>query len=35
MTVKPVKMRQTFGCIGADAMVEVEHCLAVFQGIAK
>lgn len=35
MTVKRDKLGQAFGCIAADAMVEVERCLAVFLGIAK
>ena len=35
MTVKRDKVGQAFGCIDADAMVEVERCLAVFLGIAK
>ena len=35
MTVKRDKLGQAFGCIDADAMVEVERCLAVFLGIAK
>jgi mRNA interferase MazF len=35
MTVKRDKLGQSFGRIDADAMVEVERCLAVFLGIAK
>jgi len=35
MTVKRDKLRPTFGRIDAEAMVEVERCLAVFLGIAK
>jgi mRNA interferase MazF len=35
MTVKRDKVGQAFGRINADAMVEVERCLAVFLGIAK
>lgn len=35
MTVKRGKVGQAFGRIDADAMVEVERCLAVFLGIAK
>ncbi len=35
MTAKQGKVGQAFGHIEADAMVEVEHCLAVFLGIAK
>jgi mRNA interferase MazF len=35
MTVKRDKLGPTFGRISADAMVEVERCLAVFLGIAK
>jgi len=35
MTVKRDKIGQPFGRIDADAMVEVERCLAVFLGIAK
>jgi mRNA interferase MazF len=35
MTVKRDKVGPAFGHIGADAMVEVERCLAVFLGIAK
>ncbi|CAI08015.1 MazF-like predicted growth inhibitor,ccdB family [Aromatoleum aromaticum EbN1] len=35
MTVKRAKIGQAFGRIDADAMVEVERCLAVFLGIAK
>jgi len=35
MTVKHDKLGQAFGRIDADAMVEVERCLAVFLGIAK
>lgn len=35
MTVKRDKVGQAFGYIDADAMVEVERCLAVFFGIAK
>ena len=35
MTVKRDKVRPAFGRIDADALVEVERCLAVFLGIAK
>jgi mRNA interferase MazF len=35
MTVKRGKVGPAFGRIDADAMVEVERCLAVFLGIAK
>lgn len=35
MTVKRDKVGQAFGRIDADALVEVERCLAVFLGIAK
>ena len=35
MTVKRDKIGQAFGRIDADAMVEIERCLAVFLGIAK
>lgn len=35
MTVKRDKVGASFGHIDADAMVEVERCLAVFLGIAK
>lgn len=35
MTVKRDKIGPAFGCIDADALVEVERCLAVFLGIAK
>ena len=36
MTVKRDKVAPNpFGCIDADALVEVERCLAVFLGIAK
>jgi len=35
MTVKRGKVGAVFGRIDADAMVEVERCLAVFLGIAK
>ncbi len=35
MTVKRNKLGQAFGRIDADAMIEVERCLAVFLGIAK
>ncbi len=35
MTVKRNKVGQAFGRIDADALVEVERCLAVFFGIAK
>ena len=35
MTVKRDKVGQAFGRIEADAMVEVERCLAVFLGIVK
>lgn len=35
LTVKHDKVGQAFGHIDADAMVEIERCLAVFLGIAK
>ena len=35
MTVKRDKVGPSFGYIDADALVEVERCLAVFLGIAK
>jgi mRNA interferase MazF len=35
MTVKRDKVGNVFGRINAEAMVEVERCLAVFLGIAK
>jgi len=35
MTLKRDRVRPTFGRIDADALVEVERCLAVFLGIAK
>jgi mRNA interferase MazF len=35
MTVKRGRLGPAFGCIDADALVEVERCLAVFLGIAK
>ena len=35
MTVKRDKVGPTFGRIEAEAMMEVERCLAVFLGIAK
>lgn len=35
MTVKRDKVGPAFGRIEADALVEVERCLAVFLGIAK
>lgn len=35
MTVRCDKLGQTFGCIDAATLVEVERCLAVFLGIAK
>ena len=35
MTVKRDKVGPAFGCVDADALVEVERCLAVFLGIAK
>ena len=35
MTVRRDKLGQAFGRIDADAMVEIERCLAVFLGIAK
>ena len=34
MTVKRENLGATFGRIGADTLVEVERCLAVFLGIA-
>lgn len=35
MTVKRDKIGPAFGRIDAEAMVEIERCLAVFLGIAK
>lgn len=35
MTIKRDKLGPTFGRIDADALVELERCLAVFLGIAK
>ena len=35
MTVKSDKVGSAFGRIGADALIVVERCLAVFLGIAK
>ena len=35
MTVKSDKVGPAFGRIGAETLVEVERCLAVFLGIAK
>lgn len=35
ITVRRDKLGQAFGRIEADALVEVERCLAVFLGIAK
>ena len=35
MTVKRDKIGPSFGRIDADALIEVERCLAVFLGIAK
>ncbi len=35
MTMKRNKVGPAFGYINADALVEVERCLAVFLGIAK
>jgi mRNA interferase MazF len=35
MTVKREKVGQAFGNLDADALVEIERCLAVFLGIAK
>jgi mRNA interferase MazF len=35
ITVKREKVGKAFGRIGADVMIEVERCLAVFLGIAK
>jgi len=35
MTIKRERIGPAFGRIDADAMVEVERCLAVFLGIAK
>ncbi|MBU2738649.1 type II toxin-antitoxin system PemK/MazF family toxin [Acidithiobacillus concretivorus] len=35
MTVKRDKVGPSFGHIDADALVEIERCLAVFLGIAK
>lgn len=35
LTVRREKVGPSFGRIDADAMVEIERCLAVFLGIAK
>ncbi|ASR89692.1 type II toxin-antitoxin system PemK/MazF family toxin [Alcaligenes nematophilus] len=35
LTVKRDKIGQAFGYVGADTLVEIERCLAVFLGIAK
>lgn len=35
MTVKRDKVGHTFGRVDADALLEIERCLAVFLGIAK
>lgn len=35
MTVKRDKVKQCFGRIDVDSMIEIERCLAVFLGIAK
>jgi len=35
VTVRRDKVGPAFGRLGADAMVEIERCLAVFLGIAK
>ena len=35
VTVKRNKLGPAFGRIGAEGLVEVERCLAVFFGIAK
>lgn len=35
MTIKRDKVGQAFGRIDANAMVEIERCMAVFLGIAK
>lgn len=35
MTVKRDKVGSAFGRIDADALVEIERCLAVFLGVAK
>lgn len=35
MTVKRDKVGPAFGSIGADTMVQIDRCLAVFLGIAK
>ena len=35
MTVKREKLGPVFGRIGADTLLQVERCLAVFLGIAK
>jgi len=35
VTVKHDKIGQTFGRIDADALIEVERCLAVFLGIVR
>ena len=35
MTVMRIKIRETFGRLDADALVEVDRRLAVFLGIAR
>lgn len=35
LTVRRDKVGQPFGKIGADTMIEIERCLAVFLGVAK
>ena len=35
ITVKRNKVGQALGRIEADAMVEIEHCLALFLGVVK
>jgi len=35
VTVQRDKVGPAFGCLDAEALVEVERCLAVFLGIAK
>ncbi len=35
MTVRREKFGKPFGSLGADLMVQVERCLAVFLGVAK
>ena len=35
VTVKRDQLGPVFGCVGAETMVEIERCWAVFLGIAK